>query len=98
MTEVHPQECRDLPEKFTKKVDIPFSEEGRLSDDWFDPEERYSTRKTKNDLHVKLSEEKCFKYGINTTVKRPEIAYEYRYYLSGIRDKNRYFRYGTSQS
>ena len=54
VTEVHPEACRDLPEKFTKKFDIPFSEDGGLSDDWFDPEKRYSTPKVENDLHVKI--------------------------------------------
>lgn len=77
VTEVHPEACRDLPEKFTKKFDIPFSEDGGLSDDWFDPEKRYSTPKTENDLHAKITEENVSNIEQNSTVEVDKIESEY---------------------
>ena len=76
VTEVHPEACRDLPEKFTKKFDIPFSEDGGLSDDWFDPEKRYSTPKAENDLHVKITEENASNTVQDSNVKSEKIDSE----------------------
>ena len=76
-TRVIPEEARNLSEKYAKPFDIPFSEDGGLSDDWFDPEKRYSTPKTENDLHAKITEENVSNIEQNSTVEVDKIESEY---------------------